>query len=529
MSLTKVTYSMTQGAVFNALDYGADPTGATNTTAAIQAAIDAANAAYTATGFGNGGNVVYLPAGKYSYTGVILKPGVNLAGAGGWLTQLSLTGASSTGIKSPAAASGLAADAISPQISGLSLVSGETTPTSQVMLNAIGFTYSTFTNVNFEWCGGCSSVTMLNSVLASSGGPAQWYNQFYSCNFIRRASRPAGGIAMQLGDTDGTKEQVTTWTFVGGRVSGAGDGSGLQLRGTGNQFFGVTFEGMDTAVYVGSSGTRGATGNTFVGCYWEGNTVNRQIYANALNTMFTGSFVTGGTDTLSSNSVYFDEVGEYKAWLPSTGAWQVTLQNGGVYRPQIISQSTLSGLDLVDSVGNNVSLYMLPQTSSAHNYLNAYKDNLTDPIWEAGTGSFSPGDDNLKSLGRSAYRWSVVYAATGTINTSDANQKQDVSSLDAAEQATAKAIKGLMKKFKFKSAVAEKGAAARYHFGVIAQEVQTAFAVNGLDASHYGVFCSDTWHTLDGKVVADDTVGATAVTQLGIRYDELLCFVIGAM
>lgn len=40
MSLTKVSYSMIQGAAVSVLDFGADPSGATDSTAAIQAAID---------------------------------------------------------------------------------------------------------------------------------------------------------------------------------------------------------------------------------------------------------------------------------------------------------------------------------------------------------------------------------------------------------------------------------------------------------------------------------------------------------
>lgn len=153
----------------------------------------------------------------------------------------------------------------------------------------------------------------------------------------------------------------------------------------------------------------------------------------------------------------------------------------------------------------------------------------------------NPGTDNTKSLGTSGIRWSVVYAATGTINTSDANTKQDTADLDDAEKRVAVRIKGLIKKFRFKDAVAEKGDAARIHVGVIAQEVRDAFTAEGLDADRYGMFCSDTWWEKEEAVNApsgnrtelviyDKPVeGAVEKTRLGVRYDELLAFVIAAM
>ena len=68
MSLTKVTYAMINGATANALDYGADPTGVADSTAAIQAAIDA-------------GYMVYLPAGVYKITSeIVIKDGTGLIG-----------------------------------------------------------------------------------------------------------------------------------------------------------------------------------------------------------------------------------------------------------------------------------------------------------------------------------------------------------------------------------------------------------------------------------------------------------------
>jgi hypothetical protein len=74
MSLTKVSYSMIDGAFINALDYGAIGDGIANNTTAIQAAIDAAAVE---------GKSVYVPAGRYIHTGtIVLKNSVNLFGEG---------------------------------------------------------------------------------------------------------------------------------------------------------------------------------------------------------------------------------------------------------------------------------------------------------------------------------------------------------------------------------------------------------------------------------------------------------------
>lgn len=75
MSLTKVSYSMINGAPYNAVDYGADVTGTDDSTTAIQAALDAAGAA--------GGGVVVLPAGTFKYSLLVMKyANVALVGQG---------------------------------------------------------------------------------------------------------------------------------------------------------------------------------------------------------------------------------------------------------------------------------------------------------------------------------------------------------------------------------------------------------------------------------------------------------------
>jgi len=57
MSLTKVSYSMVNGAPFNVLDFGADATGVASSAGAFQAAVNAARTA--------GGGQIYVPTGTY--------------------------------------------------------------------------------------------------------------------------------------------------------------------------------------------------------------------------------------------------------------------------------------------------------------------------------------------------------------------------------------------------------------------------------------------------------------------------------
>lgn len=147
---------------------------------------------------------------------------------------------------------------------------------------------------------------------------------------------------------------------------------------------------------------------------------------------------------------------------------------------------------------------------------------------------FRPSANNAYTLGNGTYRWSEVYAINGTINTSDANAKTQIEDLSDAELRVAKSLKGLIKKFKYKDAVAKKGDSARTHIGVIAQSVRDAFANEGLDAEKYGMFCKDEHYAVNGEPVQPDVNGAypadaVKVEQLGIRYDQLLAFVVAAL
>jgi len=159
--------------------------------------------------------------------------------------------------------------------------------------------------------------------------------------------------------------------------------------------------------------------------------------------------------------------------------------------------------------------------------------------------------DNTNDLGDGSRRFDDFFATNNAINTSDRNEKQDIAELSDAETRVAVACKSLLRKFRWKDAVASKGDNARTHFGIIAQDLQDAFAAESLDASDYAMFCSDTWWEKEisvDAVEADEaneiqakdaytytdtkqeaTTGYTEKTRLGVRYGELLAFIISAI
>ena len=213
-----------------------------------------------------------------------------------------------------------------------------------------------------------------------------------------------------------------------------------------------------------------------------------------LETTNTGVTVTGevNTTTLVADKTGSGTITEFKESGTTCGAVRVNVSAST--NDMTIGSDTV-GLRFVEAFGSGEA-----NISPTNVTTNAAQDDVID-------------------LGRSSARFDDIYATNGTINTSDANDKQSIEELSEAETRVAVACKGLVRKFKWNSAVEQKGSEARYHFGVIAQDVQAAFEAEGLDAGDYGVFVSSTWTDEDG----------VEQTRLGVRYTELLAFIIGGL
>jgi hypothetical protein len=253
----------------------------------------------------------------------------------------------------------------------------------------------------------------------------------------------------------------------------------------------------------------------------------------------------------------------------------ISRQYGGTYTQrefapnfQVRVQTTTSNANRglqVNLNGSTINLYAVGGASP--DTYSPVGDGVIDIGYDTSlvtTGRLAPRTDNTYDLGTAPLRWKEVFAVAPAINTSDATEKQQIRELSESERLVAIKLKTMIRAFKWNDAVALKGDGARWHFGVMAQDVQTVFAEQGLDASQYGAFCSDTWYEYNGNPVpvnadkkfvdsywvdADgnrgDHVsghptpeGCTDVvdihdtvkrTRLGVRYEELMAFIISAI
>ena len=291
------------------------------------------------------------------------------------------------------------------------------------------------------------------------------------------------------------------------------------VRGT--QFYDYN----DTAYYIDPSSTSNTGSRMRGGMLFGPNTTwNEYLYVggNGRDGSYASVASTNGNlhlDGKSGSAVYL-------AWYTQTATYV-----GGDIRAQLYydrdntayyadPSSTGTSLNVAGSIIAAGSINVGDAKTVGHGAISLKYDLV---YMTAGVISPSNSDgtdnDNAVDLGKSAARFNDIYATNSSIQTSDRNEKQDIEELSDAEQRVAVACKGLLRKFRWKSAVEEKGEDARIHFGIIAQDLQDAFAAEGLDAGRYAMFISSTWTNEDGE----------EQTRMGVRYSELLAFIISAI
>jgi hypothetical protein len=579
MSLTKVSYSMIYGAPVNVLDYGADKSGVADSTTAIQAAI-------------NAGTNIYFPSGTYLITAplrIVQAVFINGDQDVTIKASASFTGISVTKNSAPYVLEAIFAVFTGTTID---TISGTRIGENGVGVRIGNITLDCNSNSDYgvwiERCPGAYvAVDVLNSTNAINVGPYCWSiildnNRIFRCvNTGIFLGFGANGAVISHPEIWG--ETVTTSIGIesngnnngvlisGGYIETCATGIYLKVDSGPHTIIGIDFEVISEHCIRGEKSggdTRSMGPVTVQNCYLA--STDAEIYNKGYRFIVSGnrfrnpSTTTGSHYTsVNSESIFVLDANSYdtsngviipenldgtasvtssyidgnalivtnKKFTEASGAYATNwaLKNyTSVNQPLILSSSE----EFQNSRQGGATLLYSSKWKVTVNETN------TDPTPQilytagvslqslAGLKSFTPIADNTHTLGNASFRWSVVYAGTGAINTSDEREKQDIANLDAAERRVAISLKSLVKKFRFKDAVLAKGEIARIHVGVIAQEVILAFQAEGLDPMRYAIICYDEW---DSELDENGNEVMSAGNRYGVRYDELLAFIIASI
>lgn len=151
----------------------------------------------------------------------------------------------------------------------------------------------------------------------------------------------------------------------------------------------------------------------------------------------------------------------------------------------------LGQLTTKNSVGKSITMNGTQINASDEFSIGVYQ-NYSGLRFYMGSTYFNPSIDNNVDLGLPSNRFKTIYAGTGAINTSDERHKQQINMIDDVVLDAWSEVN--YSQYKFNDAVQEKGEEARWHIGVVAQEIERTFNNHGLSAFDYGIICYDEWN-----------------------------------
>lgn len=264
MSLTKVTYSMVTGAPVNVMDYGADPTGTTDATTAIQAVIDAVSPTR---------RQITLAGGKYLITAPLeIKNFTYINGEGGTL----IVGADCSAIDNSSGSAALYVN-----IQNLRIASKVANTSSAISWRDIS--RSTLSNVLIDR--ETSATNFAVALKVKSDASVSYWNKFYN---LECTNVSGTFISIEGGANDNffygmsLINESTVNPIYGVRIN----------NGSGNRFYGLTLEssmgvaGVSTGYFIqfdsgavhnsvyGSRTEAFGGGGTVYGINWNGGTNN---------------------------------------------------------------------------------------------------------------------------------------------------------------------------------------------------------------------------------------------------------------
>lgn len=448
MSLTKASYSMITGAVINVLDYGADPTGVADSTAAIQAALDVAPVA-------NSGRIVFLPAGTYKFSRLTFKHNNTiLRGEGQRATYLTSTAVDGSLIANNS-------QDVTLYYCGIEGVYVDCPAvTSTANTKAIDWRSMQFGFIKNVWVFGNNTVglsgiemgvitygvqectyNMLDNIYIGAVGYGIKITGGANTNTFRNIRVQPGanafGYHMALGVTKASNNVFLSChcEYPGNTVTGYA----LGAISTNTVIIGARLEGLSTGVSIID-----AKDTSVISCYWSSCTTN--ISSNAQTGSIFGSFAeapshvprlsisgTAETPNYDIDNAFYGYGGQRDRFLNAVGGFRTSLNDASAGITEGHYGSAYGG-GTAFGVGANGTYYIKANgilgigTTSAHEVTLGTNSVRTQQIDTS--GNFYPFTTNSVSCGKSGNLWTAIWATNGTIQTSDANAKFEVQPSD---------------------------------------------------------------------------------------------------
>jgi hypothetical protein len=419
---------MIQGAVFNVLDYGATGNGSTDDRAACQAAITAAIAA--------GGGAVYFPAGTYLLTGVASS-------------DTSLNGLlipDTNGVFDTDNGIMLFGDGIDSVLKANS--------TNMVVVRNSRL-YTTIRDLRIDG-GPKTQVIGLGCIPESTTQTTELVDQSFMTVSNIRIENCRRGMQFQPGPTVSGSDSGCFYHSISNLTSNLNDEHVLMVsdvtaannRTTRSTFFRCTFLRGNTGINLVA-----ATEIDFVSCNWELISQGTAPFAtpvafyygdsNPAGINLIGGYieactrgVVAATNAIATQMLLtnFNQSGAPDSTVAFMN--KVQQQTWNVSKPDATSLSTIS-------LNNSSFIALIADPSGTNSKVGELWANGT-PLqrWTANTrvemigttsnvvfdvaGNLFPNTDNSVTCGASGQRWSAVWAANGTIQTSDPRTKTDI-------------------------------------------------------------------------------------------------------
>lgn len=268
--------------------------------------------------------------------------------------------------------------------------------------------------------------------------------------------------------------------------------------------------------------------------------------------------------TFHNGEVWFGEVVNRSVWSAMIPSMKITSSNGA------ISNYYGSGMMLYNFTANGValsnpgwmfgnSIYPLsPEGGGVGTDSNRVSALYTKSVQITASGIF-PRTNKGANIGNPGGSFNNIYLENSPIITSDKKDKYGYVGLSEEEIKCAIACAKLYRRYQMKESVIKKGEdQARFHIGVIAQDLVECFTQHGLDWTRYGIFIyqkvesrpavieswEDEWIDIleekddDGNIIkeasrhlrrAAGSITLEPAVEAGeyykLRYDELNCFI----